>query len=371
MARSALWDFVTSVMGAGCMAERLKPTPLTASPTVSVVIPCYKYGKYLPGAVKSALDQPGIDVDVLIVDDASPDDSAAVAESLAAADPRVSVLVHETNRGHIATYNDGLRLARGTYVVLLSADDLLPDGALTRAVALLEARPDVAFVYGFPQYFEDTPPPVTSTVRSWTVWSGHEWIKRICQRGTGLVVSPEVVMRRTVMDELGGFDPAHPHAADFKIWMHAALRGSVGRVNGSDQAFYRVHGENMHLTDFKGEITDLRERRRAFQTFFEEEGSAVPEIADMEVVSRKAQAAEAVRRANHEIDCGADDSNSLHGEYSAIATELWPPVTRSYAWHAYQRRLAGRSNRFERGLSKLSFDLRYRLEWRRWRRFGT
>jgi cellulose synthase/poly-beta-1,6-N-acetylglucosamine synthase-like glycosyltransferase len=71
-----------------------RPTPFVGAPRVSVVIPCYRYGVYLPAAVASALDQADLDVDVLIVDDASPDDSAKVAEELASADPRVDVLVH-------------------------------------------------------------------------------------------------------------------------------------------------------------------------------------------------------------------------------------------------------------------------------------
>ena len=53
-------------------------------------------------------DQEGVDVRVLIIDDASPDDSAEVAKKIAARDPRVEVVVHATNRGHIATYNEGL-----------------------------------------------------------------------------------------------------------------------------------------------------------------------------------------------------------------------------------------------------------------------
>ena len=102
------------------------PRALGRTPRVSVVIPCYNYGRYLPAAVASALDQQGLDVDVLVVDDASPDGSHLVAQELAASDPRVDVLVHENNAGHIQTYNDGLARAEGDYVVLLSADDLLP-----------------------------------------------------------------------------------------------------------------------------------------------------------------------------------------------------------------------------------------------------
>ena len=121
---------------------------LGSRPSVSVVIPCYNYGRYLPAAVSSVLQDEGVQVDILIVDDASTDGSAEVAQSLAATYPEVDVLVHEQNRGHIATYNDGLVRARGDYVVLLSADDQLTPGSLSRATALLEAHPEVAWVYG-------------------------------------------------------------------------------------------------------------------------------------------------------------------------------------------------------------------------------
>lgn len=97
-----------------------RPTTLVSRPRVSVVIPCYIYGGYLPDAVTSALDQVGLDGDVFMADDASPDDSVSVARNLAAADPRVDVLVHDHDAGHIQIHNDGLAKARGDYVVLLS-----------------------------------------------------------------------------------------------------------------------------------------------------------------------------------------------------------------------------------------------------------
>ena len=69
-------------------------------PTVSVVIPCYRYGRFLPGCVRSVLGQEHVDVRVLIIDDASPDDSAQVAARLAAEDERVEFRRHRVNAGH-------------------------------------------------------------------------------------------------------------------------------------------------------------------------------------------------------------------------------------------------------------------------------
>ena len=123
--------------------------------SVSVVIPCYKYGHFLEDVVASVLDdQEGVDVRVLIIDDASPDDSAEVARKIAARDPRVEVIVHETNKGNIATFNEGLlEWADGDYCALVSADDRLTPGALRRARDLLTPTPTSGFVYGRAVWF--------------------------------------------------------------------------------------------------------------------------------------------------------------------------------------------------------------------------
>ena len=73
--------------------------------TVDVIVPCYNYGEMLTDCVASILSQEEVDVRVLIVDDASPDDTEAIGRRLAA-DPRVTFWRHSVNRGHIATYNE-------------------------------------------------------------------------------------------------------------------------------------------------------------------------------------------------------------------------------------------------------------------------
>src|SRR4051794_23080155 len=72
-------------------------------PTVSVVVPCFNYARYLPQSVQSALDQADVAIDVIVVDDRSTDDSLAVANALAEGDPRVQVVAHEVNQGPVAT----------------------------------------------------------------------------------------------------------------------------------------------------------------------------------------------------------------------------------------------------------------------------
>src|SRR5689334_16159119 len=105
---------------------------------VDIVVPCYNYGLFLEGCVRSVLEQSFGDLRVLIIDDASSDDSASAAQRLVHADPRVSVISHPENWGHIATYNQGIEWASSDYFLLLSADDLLVSGALERAVQVMD-----------------------------------------------------------------------------------------------------------------------------------------------------------------------------------------------------------------------------------------
>ena len=103
---------------------------------VDVIVPCYNYGRFLGRCVGSLLVQEGCDVRVLVIDDCSTDDSLMTARGIAATDPRVRLIAHERNRGHIATYNEGIDWVGSPYMLLLSADDMLAPGALRRATAL-------------------------------------------------------------------------------------------------------------------------------------------------------------------------------------------------------------------------------------------
>lgn len=358
------------------MVTRTRPQPLRGRPRVSVVVPCYNYGHFLPDCVQGVLSQDGVDVDVLIVDDCSPDGSAEVARRLADEDPRVRVIVHEVNAGHIATYNEGLAAVDGDYVVLLSADDLVTPGSFQRATALLEAHPEVVMVHGFARTFTDVPPPARTEVKSWTVWPGAEWIGRVCRAGGNPVATPEVMLRNETMRKLGGYDTRAPHAGDFLMWLRAAALGGIGRVNGVDQAYYRVHGNNMHTSQFAGADTDLRKRHEAFEIFFDEDAGAVPDVDGLRSAASLAVAREALAIACSLIEAGpSEDDRALAGRLVALAEEIYPPAASSRLRQRYgrlvQRDAEGKGPLVPRGVSAFNKRVRDHVEWRRWRRNGV
>ncbi len=248
------------------MAHQTFPRAARARRSVSVVIPCYRYGHYLPGAVAAALDQRCVDVRVIIVDDCSPDDSLDVARELARGDDRIRVIAHEVNRGHIQTYNDGLAAVDTDFFALVSADDLVAPRALDRAAALMDRNPSVGMVFGEVRQFEDEPPldAVRRGPSLWRVYDGHEWAERVSEQGHNPIVSPEVVVRTEALHKLGGYNPALPHSGDLEYWLRVASRWDVGQVRGRVQAFYRVHGANMHLTQFASNVVNIRQKMGAF-----------------------------------------------------------------------------------------------------------
>ena len=178
-------------------------------------------------------------------------------------------------------------------------------------------------------------------------------------------------MRTTALRDIGGYDPQLPHAADMLLWMSAALRGSVGRVNGADQAFYRNHGSNMHLVDYGGLLTDMRERIEVFERVLGDPRAAGLDHARMLRTARRRIAIEATRAASL-----AAGTTGLYGganadELAEFASSIWPHMTAARSWRTLQLRHHTSIPRWQTSCERIVDDVRARVRWRRWRRFGT
>jgi GT2 family glycosyltransferase len=310
--------------------------------SVDVIVPCYCYGRFLSECVESILAQSLRDVRVLIIDDASPDDTAQVAASLVQADSRVTCLRHLDNKGHIATYNEGIAWATGDYLLLLSADDFLLPGALRRAVAVLDAYPYVGMVMGKAIELLDRHEPliiseVTASERpSCRIMSGREFIEFSGCRNR--VPTPTAVVRTELQKRLGGYHPDLPHTGDMEMWLRFAAHGDVGIVDAY-QAVYRTHANNMsalYRTEFWW--ADLNQRKAALERFFEAGGGI---------------ATDAVLRANLFRLLGVDAISCASGAFNhgnlraseaiaAFAVALSPDIKKSWQWAKFAcKRLIG------------------------------
>lgn len=179
---------------------------------VSVIIPCYKQAHFLSEAIASALAQTHAGVEVLVVDDCSPDHTASVAGRYAG----VRYIRHAENRGPSATRNTGLRACTGRYVVFLDADDRLLPHHVATALDVFRRRPDLALVCGDYRWFgaEGT-------------WHRHTCSDRPDSYAAllrfGFITPPATVLaKRHALTAVGGFREDLWFNEDRDLWLRVA-----------------------------------------------------------------------------------------------------------------------------------------------------
>lgn len=307
-------------------------------PRVSVAVASYNYSRYLDDCLSSVLSQDGVELEVIVVDDASTDDTLEVLAAFAARDPRISVIQHEVNSGHIVTFNDGLQAATGDYVIKLDADDLLAPGALARAAAVMEHHPRVGLVYGQPRHFEGSPPESVAEVASGcVVWAGRDWLAERCRTARNCISNPEALVRRSLLEEVGYCDARLPHTSDFEMWMRLAAVSDVARVEGAVQGLYRVHQQSMQRTVNSGALHDHGGRRDAFDIVFAGPGSRFPDAGELHDSARERLARQALDYSSHAYDRGRAGSEPID-ELVEFALDTWPQATSLPEWRALERR---------------------------------
>ncbi|HJZ48936.1 MAG TPA: glycosyltransferase family A protein [Roseiflexaceae bacterium] len=212
-------------------------------PRVSVITPCYNHSRYLAEAVASVIAQTFGGWEQIIVDDGSSDDSAAVAEQLIARYPQHSIrLLRQTNQGLSASRNNGIRLARGDYVLPLDADDQIEPSMLAETIAVLDRRREVGFVYTDVRMFGEEN----------RIWSGGAYSLDKLRFDCPMV--PMTLFRKQAWAAVGGFrGDLHPQGyEDWDFWLSLAEAGWQGdhiarplvryrRINSSMLAKARQH----------------------------------------------------------------------------------------------------------------------------------
>jgi len=297
--------------------------------SVDVVVPCYNYGRYLRYCVRSVLDQSGVEVRVLIIDDASSDETAEIGHALAQEDSRITFWRHAKNRGNINTYNEGIQWASADYFLLLSADDWLLPCALVRAAEVFQKHSEVVLVHGHAavvQVGESTPEIRESAPCEYSVLRGQSFIAAACRNSdSNPVWTPTAVVRTADQKAVGGYSAELPHAGDLHLWLTLACRGSIAKIE-NHQAVYRRHDANMHYSFSK--LKNLRQHLLAFDTVFNAYPDTIKEHAALQRQYRKGLALNAIHLAQR--DAVNNDGNFCE-EYLTFAFALAPALRRSPA----------------------------------------
>ena len=214
-------------------------------PRVSFIVPCHRLAHLLADCVGSILSQTFEDLEVLIMDDCSPDHTPEVAATLT--DPRVRYIRNEQNLGHLRNYNRGLSLARGEYLWLISADDRLRRPyVLERFVKLLDARPDVGYVFcPVMKFTEERETEIYGAHGDRNrIFFGHDFLRTLANGNS--VPAPSGLVRRSCYERISMFPLDMPFAGDWFLWSAFALFTNVGYL-AEPMVGYRHHNANMTL----------------------------------------------------------------------------------------------------------------------------
>ncbi len=204
------------------------------SPSLSVIVCTYNRASYLPACLGSLRAAGVPDLEIVVVDDGSTDDTKAVVEKLTGPDLRY---VYQTNKGLSTARNTGIAIARGRYVAYLDSDDLWLPGVAPKLIHFLDQHPNVGVAFTEAKVGNEA-----EGFTPWTEWAGRDEFKqlphtvvdgfRVFDRAAfhrqlirrNLVFTGAVFQRRDVLTEAGGFNPKLNAAGDWELYLRFAAR---------------------------------------------------------------------------------------------------------------------------------------------------
>ena len=203
--------------------------------TVSVIIPCYKQAGFLSDAIESVVAQTHSHLEVIVVDDGSPDDTSDVASRY----PRVRCIRQE-NQGLSAARNTGIRESTGDFLVFLDADDRLIPNALETGLKCFRRNPGAAVVVGKHRVISAEGLPLP-TAELPTVEKDH-FVELL--RGNWIACPASVMYQRRVFDDIKGFNTSLRAAEDYDLYLRVAQKFAMA-CHRNVVAEYRYHGDSM------------------------------------------------------------------------------------------------------------------------------
>lgn len=212
-------------------------------PKVSIIIPAYNQGRFLSKAVESCLTQTFSDLEVIVVDDGSTDNTSAIAAHYLV-DHRFKY-VKQQNAGAPAARNRGLKESAGDYLCYLDSDDYLLPQKIARQAALLDREVTLGWTYCdlITVDENDCPTQVQLPVSSYKRRLDGDIFESLMAGG---YFPPHVVMvRREVMDAIGSWDESLGGHCDYDVWLRIAGTGYPVKFQPDKLAVYRIHASSM------------------------------------------------------------------------------------------------------------------------------
>jgi glycosyltransferase involved in cell wall biosynthesis len=222
---------------------------MNSNPKVSVVMTCYKYAHFLPQALDSALGQTYGNVEVIVVNDGSPDNTDEVIQPYLS-DSRM-VYIKQENAGQAIAKNNGIKAASGDYIAFLDADDIWDIGKLAMQMPLF-ADPEVGVVYSGMSYMNEEGAAIAGPALQPMSKPRAGWITEPLFIDN-IVPFSSTVVRRACFESCGMMDVSYRMAIDWDLWLRMSVRYKFAFVDAPLLRYRLGHtgqmSKNLHVRE--------------------------------------------------------------------------------------------------------------------------
>ena len=211
-------------------------------PRVSVIIPSYNNANYIARAIDSVLNQTYRDFEIIVVDDGSTDNTKDIVSSY----PNPVKYLGQDNRGPSSARNAGIAASRGEFIAFLDSDDYFMKPNLEMKMSFLESNPRAGWIYSDWQYVNDEGSPLKKGSSKFK-YSDKKLTGEIFEelvRSRNFISPCTVVVRRSVLDDVGHFDTVIPSQEEYDLWLRISLQYAAYYID-KVLVFVTVHPKSL------------------------------------------------------------------------------------------------------------------------------
>lgn len=219
------------------------PVQQAAPVQVSVIVPAFNAARTVVRAIDSVRQQRGVSFEVIVIDDGSTDDTAAVVRANIRPGEHIRLLQMPRNSGVSAARNTGIREARGDYLAFLDADDIWLPEKLSKQLAPMERNPGVSLVSCNSKLISAAGVPMKEGHVNRPPVQGRDAWKTLLMYN--FIPTPTVLTRTALVRQVGGFDEALKVGEDLDLWIKLGIRGEIVVLNEILINYYDLAGSLM------------------------------------------------------------------------------------------------------------------------------
>jgi len=209
------------------------------SPLVSIVIPSYNSANFIPGSVSSVLNQTYSNIEILIIDDGSTDETEKTVQQLTGP----IRYIKQVNSGPSAARNRGLTESKGKYIAFLDVDDAWEPVKLEEQVAFFESDGDLSIIAtGCMRCNADLQPVEIVSLETSTKEKGTIPFRLLLEKNQ--LITSSIMIKKKTLDVCGLFDETIQFGEDWDLWIRIAQQGKIGYIQ-QPLCKYRVHGAGL------------------------------------------------------------------------------------------------------------------------------